>query len=45
VLADICVLEEEPILTSTGACASGEVSTHEATCKMEEQAKKKRENH
>ena len=31
VLADNCVREEEAILTSTGACASGEVSTHEAT--------------
>ncbi|TNN53029.1 hypothetical protein EYF80_036780 [Liparis tanakae] len=29
--ADNCKREEEAILTSTGACASGEVSTHEAT--------------
>ncbi len=44
VLADNCVWEEEAILTSTGACASGEVSTHEATWKMKEESKK-RENH
>lgn len=31
VLADDCMREEEAILTSTGACASGEVSAHEAT--------------
>lgn len=32
--ACVSAWEEEAVLTSTGACASGEVSTHETTCKM-----------